>query len=375
MPTAYNSQLKRKAWMRQGLVQNASKSFWSAMTGNTKDAVVFQAKNENSQAGHTVVFDFSGNLSGKAVRGKDTAFGKGEEKRKFSDSLVVDRYRLVVDNGDKFDGKEIGDLDINEHTNSREMLSDLFVRFKDQALFDAAQGNLNTQQGVAVPASHVINTGTTFDFNTLIGIETTIKTGTGFTTGGTRRPLDPYMTKDGKPCWLFLIDPAMAAKLKTGTGWQGIMQNADVRGSDNRLIKGVIGKVGNLYIVETDSFFGNTVNAATSWGMNDSEIEIAGLRQKDAAGKWTGQPGFSTAGNVFSRGVILGAGAMQMGYGLQPDYKYQESQDFGIKSESALETWMEVKKTTLIPEQGPEYKQAKITSLDYGVIAVDVQVM
>ena len=151
MPISISSELKRKAWMRQGLVQAASKSFWTPLTGNTKDSVVFQAKNESAGEGHTVVFDFNGNLSQKAVRGKDTAYGKGEEKRKFSDKLIVDRYRLVVNNGDAFDGAEIGDLEINQHSNSRAMLGDLFVRFKDQALFDAAQGTLKTSDGTAHP--------------------------------------------------------------------------------------------------------------------------------------------------------------------------------------------------------------------------------
>ena len=108
----YGSDLERRKWMREGLIQSASKSFWSPMTGSTKDAVVFQANNESADSGHTVVFDFDGNLSGRAIKGKDTAFGKGEEKRKFSDKLTVERYRLVVDNGDKFDGKAIGDLSI-----------------------------------------------------------------------------------------------------------------------------------------------------------------------------------------------------------------------------------------------------------------------
>ena len=63
------SDLERKQWMREGLVQAASKSFWSPMTGNTMDSVVFQAKNETAGSGHTVVFDFDGNLSGKARKG------------------------------------------------------------------------------------------------------------------------------------------------------------------------------------------------------------------------------------------------------------------------------------------------------------------
>lgn len=374
MPVSITSELKRKAWMRQGLVQGASKSFWTPLTGNTKDAVVFQAKNESAGEGHTVVFDFNGNLSGKPIRGKNTAAGKGEVKRKFSDKLIVDRYRLVVDNGDAFDGVEIGDLEINQHMNSRGMLSDLFVRFKDQMLFDAAQGLLQTQDGVAHTPSNIINLSTSFDYDQLLTIEMAIKTGQGYTTGGTRRPLDPYMTKDGRPIWLFVIDTAMANKLKASTNYKTIQTGADVRGADNRLIKGVIGMLGNLAIVEADTFFGTTDATGTSWGIQDSGIEIAGLRQKDANGKWTGQAGFDTSGALISRGLVMGAGALQLGYGKMPDYKFQTSTDFAITSESALEVWCEAKKTMLTLEQGENYNGAKVSGIDYGVVAVDVQV-
>ena len=167
--------------MREGLIQAASKSFWSPMTGNSRDAVVYQENNISADAGHTVVFDFDGNLKGKAIKGKDTAYGKGEEKRKFSDKITVERYRLVVDNGDKFDGVNIGDLKINEHSDSRTKLGDLWVRFKDQSIFDAAQGNLGQAP------SHVIDLGTTFDFAALLSIEKILKTSNGFSTGGVRR--------------------------------------------------------------------------------------------------------------------------------------------------------------------------------------------
>ncbi|MHA4875007.1 hypothetical protein, partial [Enterococcus faecium] len=90
--------------------------------GNTMDSVVFQAKKDGAKEGHTVVFDFDGNLSGKARKGKETAYGTGEQKRKFSDKLTVERYRLVADNGDVFDGVDIGDLTINQHTDSRTKL-------------------------------------------------------------------------------------------------------------------------------------------------------------------------------------------------------------------------------------------------------------
>jgi hypothetical protein len=374
-----NSDLVRRRWMREGLIQAASRSFWSPFTGTSSDSIVFQANNENSGAGHTVVFDFDGNLSGKAIRGKDTAYGKGEVKRKFSDKLTVDRYRFVVDNGDKFDGVNIGDLSINEHSQSRTRLGDLFIRFKDQALFDSAQGILKTSDGTTQASTHNIDLGTAFDFNSLIEIETTLKTG-NFTTGGVRRPPEPYILKNGEPVWLFVIDAAMAGLLRKDTaGYQTVMRSSDVRGANNRNIKGVIGQIGSLLVVQADQFFGSTSGTTGGFSMNDSEIEIAGLRQysgaSPASSAWTGQEGFDYASTTLhSRGLILGQGALQLGMGKQPDYKWQPSQDFAIKSESALETWMEVRKTKLTTEAGPDYKAAKIANIDYGVITVDVEV-
>lgn len=375
-----DSDLKRKQWMREGLVQAASKSFWSPLTGNTMDSVVFQAKKSDAKEGHTVVFDFDGNLSGKARKGKETAYGTGEQKRKFSDKLTVERYRLVADNGDVFDGVDIGDLTINQHTDSRTKLGDLFVRFKDQALFDAAQGVSVTQQGTVQAPTHVIDLGSTFTWNVLTDIEKTLKTSQGYTTGGIRRPLKPYMTKSGEPVWLYIIDAAMAAILrKDTTGYQNVLRSADVRGSDNRLIKGVIGRIGSLMIVEADQFFGSTEGTKSGFGFNDSEIEIAGLRQYDGADPatalWTGQEGFDySSTNLHSRGIILGAGALQLAFGKQPDYKFQESQDFAITAESAVEFWMEAQKTKLKLESGAGYKAAKISDVDFGVVVTDLEV-
>ena len=370
---ALTSDLKRKKWMREGLVQAASKSFWTPMTGSSKDSVVFQTNNSNAADGHTVVFDFDGNISNRAIKGKNTAYGQGEQKRKFSDKLSVERYRLVVDNGDAFDAVDIGDLSQTQHSDSRSKLADLYVRFKDQALFDAAQGNLGQA------ASHSIDLVTTFTYNTLLDIEKTLKTSNGFSTGSTRRPLDPYMTQDGRPVWVFVVDAAMANVLRQDTsGYQTIVRNADVRGNDNRLIKGVIGQLGNMMIVEAEQFFGSTSGTATGWGLDGSDVEMSGLRQYDGADPttavWTGQTGFDYAStSLHSRGFIMGAGALQLGMGKMPDYKFQESEDFGIKSESALEVWMNVQKTNMTAEHS-DYAAAKVAAIDYGVVAVDLEV-
>lgn len=364
-----NSELKRKKWMREGLVQAKSKSFWTPFTGMTADSVVVQANNLNAADGHTVVFDYDGNLAGKAIKGKETAFGKGEAKRKFSNKITVDRYRLVADNGDAFDAVEVGDLSLSQHADSREKLGDLFIRFKDQALFDAAQG-LN-----GLTPSHIIDLGTTFDYNTLIDLESAIKTATGFTTGNTlkRSPLKPFRMSDGRGYWLFIVDTLMANKLKKATGYQNMVYNADIRGNDNRAISGVIGKIGNLLIVEADTFFGSSEDqTALPITMEETGVEISGLRRRDEAGLWSGMDGYSTTSDQISRGVILGANALQVAYGKMPDYKFQASQDFGIKSESALEVWMNVQKARLLAEM-KDYEQAKLAGYDYGIIAVDVK--
>lgn len=370
------SDLKRKKWMREGLIQKSSQSFWNAYQGMSSDSIVFQANNANSKEGHTVVFDFDGNISGKAIKGKDTAFGKGEQKRKFSDKITVERYRLVVDNGDEFDGVDIGDLSITQHADSRSKLGDLFTRFKDQALFDAAQGLLGQAP------SHTIDLGTTFTWTDLLNIEKTLKTSNGFTTGGIRRPLDPFKLEGGKPIWLFVMDSAMKNVLMQDatavTGFAAIMAQADVRGNNNRTISGVIGRVGVLLIVEAEQFFGSTAGTTLGWGLEESEIEMSGLRQYDGASPasalWTGQTGFDYgSANLHSRGLILGAGAMQLAFGKMPDYKFQESTDFGIKSESAVEFWMEARKVNMTAEN-TDYTSAKVAALDYGVVAVDLAV-
>ena len=370
------SDLKRKQWMREGLIQATSKSFWSAYTGMTKDNVVFQTNNSSAADGHTVVFDFDGNLSGSAIKGKNTAYGNGEQKKKFSDKITVERYRLVVDNGDKFDAVDVGNLATAEHGDSRTKLADLFVRFKDQAMFDTLQG---FKDGVA--PTHTIQidaSGTAMGYSDLVNIEKSLRTGTGFKTGTfgsatnapSRAPLAPYRLADGRSIWVMVIDPYTSANIKANTAANGIItlaQQADLRGSDNRVFRGILGQIGQLVLVEAEAFFGFT----TSNGLDGSEIEIAGMRQYDSVNsKWSGEAGFASA--VYSRNLILGSSAIMAAFGKMPDYKYQPSTDFGIKSESALEVWMDTKKTKLTAENG-EYKMAKFGGMDYGVIPVDVK--
>lgn len=369
----YNSPLIRQKWMAEGLVGTAPKSFWAPYIGKTSNSIIMQKNDITAdKAGKTVVFDFDGYLVSGPVKGKTTAFGKGEEKRKFSDSLTIERYRFPVDNGDAFDGIEIGDLSITQHADSRSKLADKWVKFKDQAIFDAAQQQV----------THIIQSST-FGFDDFLDIENIIKTGNGYTIGGRRMPLQPFYTTDMKPVWLMVIDSSLKTKLLKSSGAQSVFKDADIRGNENRLFKGVIGKIGNFVVVEADTFFGVQSGAIITdlYAAMDNiaELQGAGLRQYVDDGtvtfkpkKWSGDAGYFTeTGAIYSRGLILGAGAMQQAFGRMPDYKYQESEDFGIKSESMLEVWCNTRTTSMTVEN-LDYDTG-IGGISNGSIAFDIK--
>ena len=112
---------------------------------------------------------------------------------------------------------------------------------------------------------------------------------------------------------------------------------------------------------------------------NISELQGAGLRQYVDDGtvtfkpkKWSGATGYFTeTGAIYSRGLILGAGAMQQAFGRMPDYKYQESEDFGIKSESMLEVWCNTRTTSMTVEN-LDYDTG-IGGISNGSIAFDIK--
>jgi hypothetical protein len=366
------SELVRKQWMVEGLVQRKAMSFWAPFTGTSPDSVVYQANSTNAKDGHTIVFDYDGNTAGEAFVDKEQAFGKGEQKKKFSSKLISRRIRYAVDNGDKFDAVNIGDLNIAQHADSRTKLADQFIRGKDQMLFDSMQGMKDS-----VGQSHIIRAGNkssigaltstdvlTYDF--LWDLEAMVKTSSGFTVGGARRPLEPYVLQNGEPVWLFVIDPVMKRQLVQDVNFRAVMPVGDLRGADNMAISGVIGRIGSLIIKEAPMFFG----ATSSRIIGKSKVEISGLRQLDETGLYTGETGFgASTKKVASLGLLLGKSAAQIGMGMMPDYKFQESSDFGIKSESALEVWMNTQKTQLIAEN-EDYVSAKVAGMDYGVVGV-----
>jgi len=365
---AYDSDIKRKAWMSEGLIQKSATSFWAPYKGKTFDSVIVVKNEISADKGHTIVFDFDGNLSGKPVKGNKTAKGTGEQKKKFSDKVVVSDYRYVVDNGTAFDGVDIGDLTINSHVDSRRKLADLWVRSEDQAYFDLAQQG--AEFGLTFDAAD-------FNLDALGTIETAIKTGIGYTTSplasGRRIPLTPFKTSSGEPVWLLMGDSHAKRAFLNTAGAGNALTSADIRGNDNRVIKGVIGKIGSFVFIEAPSFFGETEGSILTdeyYEYENTGVEFCGLRQKDGAGRWTGEKDFDYDDIVISRCIVLGAGAIQKGNGKMPDYKYEDT-DFGKFSESALETWCATKPTKLIAEN-EDYKDGQVSGYNHGLVFVDI---
>ena len=318
--------------------------------------------------GHEVVFDFDGALSGKPVKGNKTAKGTGEQKKKFSDSVKVADYRYVVDNGTKFDGVDIGDLSINEHADSRNMLGDLWVRSEDQGYFDLAQQT----------ASFGINLSAA-SFDAILEIEEVVKNGTGFDispTGiSTRVPLKPFKMANGEEVWLWVMDVNFKRKFLGSNGIQNLLAQGDYRGNENRLFRGQLGKIGNFLFVEAPIFMGTTtggiLTADKYYEYENTEVELAGLRKYDKTNqKWSGEVGFDTASALQSRSVILGAGAFQKANGKMPDYKYEGS-DFDKFSESCLEVWCGAKATQLFAENDDQ-KVGKLAGYSYSNISVNI---
>ncbi len=383
------SKLVRNTWMKEGLVQKQTISFWAPMKGTTLDAAIVQSQTSTADDGHTIVMDYDGNYAGAARRGKEKAYGYGGVKLKFSDKLTAERLRYPINNGDKFDGVEIGDLSINEHSDSREKLSDNWVRQNDQFFFDIGQGYLRGAKPThgylpgGKTATEDLVSGDILSYNELIKIEQATKTGKGFSIGGDRRPIPAYKGDDANngansaPVYLVIATPSQVADLKLDAGFQTIVSQADVRGRDNLVFTGIVGRIGNLIIIEAPTYFG-AESEVGSTELGRAIVEMSGLRRLKVLANGTelfeGTEAYdaeATAGTkLIDRGLIVGAGAFSEGIGMDPDYKFQSSEDFGIDSESMLEWWGQAQATILRPET-EDYKKAKIGNMSYGLAYFD----
>lgn len=365
----YGNILERQQWMTEGLIQNKSESFWNGLIGSSADSVIYQKNDFNAKEGMTVNFDYKGNLATAGFAGREQAFGNAPVKFKFSDKLIVEDGRYTVDNGREYDAATIGDIDLSTHEDSRDLLSDNWVRAKDQLFFDLGSGYLRGEAPTHImrPSNVAISAMTTdhkMSWDFLVKLETAAKTGK-IGTSARRAPLKPFKTANGRKYWIAVLDSYQIQDLLLDSKFQSIYQNAQVRGNGNELITHAIAQVGNLVIMEAQSFFGSS----KSNKLFKQAVETSGLRLVDQNGVFSGTSA-TQSGKIASRGFLVGAGAFQFAMGKTPDYKFQPSQDFAITSESAVELWIQAKKCNLTAEVD-DYTEAKIADMDFSVFAFD----
>lgn len=369
----YTSALQRKAWLREGLVPIMETTFWAPFIGNSKTAAIYQKNDFGAGNGNNIIFDFDGFLSNEGMRGKEQARGKGETKKKFSNSLTIERGRYVAHNGDEFDLENINAIDLSQHSDSRTKLAALWAKNKDQRIFDIAQGFADAKGPTHVwrPNHRAtvadLTAGDEFTYDTLLEIELACRTGQGFAQGRDRLPLLPVSGNYGGR-YTMVIDAYMEAQLRSDSDWQNIMMRADVRGQKNRLIQGYIGSVGLLDIVTASSFFGSS----SSNKQFKTSTVMPGMRSLSSDGKFQGEAGFNLAANKqISRAIVLGQSGMQIASGKHADFKLKESEDFDIDSESAIIVYSNGQRTSLKAETEDYQDASQIGGIDFGMFNCD----
>ena len=371
-----NSELRRKGWLLEGLLQAKAVSLFSGLRGTSSDAVIFVKTDLSKSAGHEVVFQFDGKVTGAAKRGKERLRGNEEQKKLFSDKIRVERLRHGLDNGDDFDAIEVNNLATAQHGNSRSLLANWYIEQRDQAVIDAGQGFLNNEAlthwirpnnratSGAITSADVI----TYDF--ILDTEQAIKDGMGFTADSksqTRSPLEPVALANGQKQFIWFIDSMQAKQLRQDTDLKSILTGGDVRGADNALIKGVLGSIGIFTFVELPTYMGSVVDR----GMYGTEVEMVGMRRYNAAtSKYSGEEGSTDAGIVTMRSFIAGKKAFQEAFGKMPDYKFKSSEDYDIDTGSAIELWAKTQKCILAAENG-DYNEAIVAGYNFGIVGVE----
>jgi len=369
------SDLVRKKWVAKNLSEYAPESFFSALKSDTANNVIFTKVDLGKKDGETVVFDYKGaRLSGKGFKGKEQIEGKGEKKKRFSDKVVLETNRLIVDNGSVIDAHSSAAIDETEHSDSVKRLSEVKVAHDDQGYFDAMQGILHgsTPTHVMRPndktsMANIVSTDI-LTWDGMTKFATNAMYGWGFNTGSTRASLMPIKLKGGEKMFLFLADPIQIEQLKADEDYQKFKADGDVRGENNALFGRAVGKIGgNFIVVEAPIFKGIPVGSS----LYQNDVDVAGLKYFLGSASteidFTDLPG---SGVIASRGVILGANAIQSAGGETPEYTYQEY-DHRARSDSGLRVHNQIKKTKLVTESNSDYNVDKLNGVDFGIVVVE----
>ena len=430
------SPLQRQSWLMNHVADLMLRdSYTLGWRGPNSDAMVHNIISRKARSGrmddngHIVNLPFTLGLHGAALMGDGRGVGRGEILKQLNSRIHCQRFRKSTNVANAYDAQDAGN-NFDEVSYASRLLTEYFVKWEDQWIFDALSGIAirpegGTNGGMHQRPSHgfIYGSGSrgsgagavaTFGYDALNEIETAAMTGSGFHYGDERMPMGmPGMYRGkgmkkmargmmrpvAKDCLYFVCDKHVTRLLKSDSGFQNVMQNADMRG-DNVLIRGLQGfKQDSLKIIEVQTAHGRIndptrnvglVNDAVAWGNNvetDSaferdqvEVSVQGLRQFDGNGYWSGQENFGVAqtGQAtahqerWSRCYLLGMNAVQLASSTIP-WVATQSEDHGDEVSVQLQNFLAVQKTILKTEKGGELPNAPVADIDFGAITVDIR--
>ena len=402
-PNNAGSPLIRQKWTDETIVGSEGESYFNAyMNGTASDSptkgnvapVVYQVKSRTNMGGEGHIFNITGvgELSDAVIEGDATGIGKGEKLRVFSSQMKANRFRKVVQTDTGYDRQGIGLEKYLDQQGMKQSLSAFYAKWYDQYIFDCLQGVAQRSLGESneFRATHVLrfpyeSSAAKFGYDEFQTIQRVVSEGTGFTQGGRRKPLRKAKMMNGEKMWVLFIDPAVRDIINRDSGWQTVLSRADVRGKDNQLLAPVFANLNRIAIVEMPRYFGETTaSGAVGWhsgisGQNigfkrdQVKVEECGMRQYDDNGYWTGQSQFDSSGELWSRALLCGMQACQVGYSMRPKIGVFENEIDDLVDLS-LHVAMAAQKTKWDPEARGDYDDGKVTNLDYNVIPIDIQV-
>lgn len=405
-PNNAGSVLIRQDWTDAVIVDSEKESYFGPyLKGTSKQSkmnsapIVLQAKEKKPNDGHITNFEGVGSLTDSTLNADATAAGKGEKRRAFSSRLIAGWHRKVTQTDTKYARRNIGLENYLDEKGLKTELTDFYARWYDQYIFDCLQGVAarTTSPTAESRATHVLrypyeSSSPKFGYDEFQMVQRAISEGTGFEFApkDRRNPLPKAKMVNGNKMWFLLIDPAIRDIINRDSTWREVLRQADVRGTENQLIAPVFTAMNSIAIVEMPRYFGSTSNNTpiapnaftkqgaangTSNGLQRHEVGVhnCGMRQYDNNNRWTGQSGFDSTGELWSRAVLVGMHAVQVGYSMRPNITVDMNRGDDTTN-LVLHTFVGAQKTKWSPEARGDYDDGAVTNIDYSAIAVDIQV-
>lgn len=269
-----NDPKARKLWSADLMVSIAKKSYWTRkMMGKGSETalpVMIQTDLEQ-EAGDTISYDLSVQLTGEPIEGDAKAEGKGEKLDFFTDKVFIDQARKPVSCGGKMSRKRtVHDL----RKVGKARLTDYWARFFDELFFMYVAGSRGINADYSVPLSYVGRAGNAFeapDANHILYGDGSTKallssagkmsrvlieranTKASSQGGGSTgvAEINPISIAGGEH-FVVVMSPFQAHDLRTGTdpgNWMDIQKAAAAaEGASNPIFKDNLGMIGNTIL-------------------------------------------------------------------------------------------------------------------------------